>query len=622
LMKKFTILILILSFFIGLTAQKRVEPPRHLRNIAIPYHLSYLENQPYEQPYNPYVNPPKSYFEEEQIGNTLYDNQSNASIPNRIYLYNDGTIAATWTRSMDDGMFNDRGTGYNYFDGESWDDWPDGRIEDIKVHRPSYAPWGENGEIAVTHTSGDGLYIANRPEKGTGDWQYSEFHGPDGFDYLLWNRVMTSGSDRSRIHLLAMTLPSSHGGTPYLGIDGAILYSLSTDGGNTWDIENEILDGMDAGDYVGFDADCYTFAEPKDDIVAFVVGGPWYDMFLMKSEDGGESFDQTVIWENPYPLWELGMQADTFYCVDGAMSAVIDNEGMVHVAFGITRVSADADFSYWYPVYDGIGYWNESMPEFSGNLNALNPYGHPDSELEEDVTLVGWSQDVNNNGQLDLMDDIGLYWLGLSSMPQLVMDANENMYLVYSSVTEGFDNGALNYRHIWTRHYDPNAGGWGEFTDLTADLLHVIDECVYPACAPKTNDYVHLIYQFDQSPGTATWGNQHPYEENLVSYIKIPAITTGIEEPEHIITISDVSQNFPNPFKDRTVVNINLKQIVNLNLEIRTVAGQKVYETPVRKSKKGINTIEINAKNLLLPGVYFYTVKAGESSVTRKMIVE
>ncbi|MEZ5147249.1 MAG: hypothetical protein R2759_09245 [Bacteroidales bacterium] len=91
------------------------------------------------------------------------------------------------------------------------------------------------------------------------------------------------------------------------------------------------------------------------------------------------------------------------------------------------------------------------MPAFSNNLNALNPYDHPDSELEENYNLIGWSQDIDNNGTLDFTDEIGLYWLGLSSMPQLVVNDWGQLYLVYSSVTEGYDNGLKNFRHLWIR---------------------------------------------------------------------------------------------------------------------------------------------------------------------------
>ena len=50
-------------------------------------------------------------------------------------------------------------------------------------------------------------------------------------------------------------------------------------------------------------------------------------------------------------------------------------------------------------------------------------------------------------------------------------------------------------------------------------------------------------------------------------------------------------------------------------------AGQNVYKTFIKKAKPGMNKLTIDA-NGLTPGIYFYTVKAGEAFVTKKMIVE
>ena len=40
------------------------------------------------------------FSQEEIIGNSYYDQQSNASSQNRINVFNDGTIGATWTFSF------------------------------------------------------------------------------------------------------------------------------------------------------------------------------------------------------------------------------------------------------------------------------------------------------------------------------------------------------------------------------------------------------------------------------------------------------------------------------------------------------------------------------------------
>jgi len=440
-MKTIITLLAVVIFTYSGFAQNRVVPSENLRNIAIPVNQTQINGEKFIQAENPYVKAGIVEVEEEQIGVTRYDNQSNASIPNKMYLYPDGTIAATWTRSMEEPMFPDRGAGYNYFDGTSWSFWPEERVEDIKTHRPTYAPLGENGELIVSHVSFEGLYLSFREEKGTGEWDFEEFSGPSGNPFILWNRTATSGADRNRIHLLALTLPTSHGGSEYAGLDGALLYSYSTDAGNSWYWENEILNGMTQNDYIGFTGDNYAFADPKGDVIAFTVGDTWYDLFLMKSTNGGESFEKTIIWEHPYPMWQLGTQTDTFYCADGSHALAIDNDDIVHVVFGISRTYADDATTYPYPLVDGIGYWNENMLSFSNNLNALSPYGDIGSELIEDYNLIGWTQDVNGDGEIDILEEFGNYWLGLSSMPQIVIDDQNSLFLVYSSVTETYHNG-------------------------------------------------------------------------------------------------------------------------------------------------------------------------------------
>jgi hypothetical protein len=118
--------------------------------------------------------------EEDTIGNTYYDLQTYASCQNRIYVYDDGTIGATWTIGMNPSAFADRGTGYNYFDGTSWQPWPTARIESQRTGWPSYAPFGINGEIIVAHYSGTssgvkGLVFSKRTNKGIGDWAFLIF---------------------------------------------------------------------------------------------------------------------------------------------------------------------------------------------------------------------------------------------------------------------------------------------------------------------------------------------------------------------------------------------------------------------------------------------------------------
>jgi hypothetical protein len=65
---------------------------------------------------------------------------------------------------------------------------------------------------------------------------------------------------------------------------------------------------------------------------------------------------------------------------------------------------------------------------------------------------------------------------------------------------------------------------------------------------------------------------------------------------------------------------VNLRKKSTLTLEVVNLMGQTVYRQ-LSEARPGMNTFTIEAGNLV-NGVYFYTIKAGSSSVTKKMIVE
>ncbi|MEZ5197857.1 MAG: hypothetical protein R2764_16165 [Bacteroidales bacterium] len=49
-----------------------------------------------------------------------------------------------------------------------------------------------------------------------------------------------------------------------------------------------------------------------------------------------------------------------------------------------------------------------------------------------------------------------------------------NQLYVFSSVTETYDNGSLNYRHLWARASTDGGGlSWGGDFDLSSELIHI-----------------------------------------------------------------------------------------------------------------------------------------------------
>ncbi len=151
-MKKHLLFICALGMATGLLAQTPFQLQKQDPNfgqIKLVKPLPMIEYAAVYQESNPFVSVNRDA--EEWIGLTRYDLQSNYSMAQRIFLHPDNTIGATFTWGMDDPGFAARGTGYNYHDGSSWGPLPTGPIESVRAGWPSYAPYGENGEVVVSH---------------------------------------------------------------------------------------------------------------------------------------------------------------------------------------------------------------------------------------------------------------------------------------------------------------------------------------------------------------------------------------------------------------------------------------------------------------------------------------
>lgn len=608
-------LLLVLSIFVfgwSLTAQEYVRMPKQLKDIAIPGRKAVRESvNSLEQTANPYVRSGREISETE-LGTTYYDLQSNTSAPaNRFYRYADGTMAGVWTRGINATSYADRGTGYNYFNGADWLAAPTARIETVRTGWPTYAPQG-TGEIVIAHHDIQGLVVSRRDTRGSGPWTQAILPGPTGAVDISWPRMVSSGAEHNNIHMLSMTYSA------YEGLNLAMLYYRSTDGGQTWDKQHQILPGMTSADYTGFSGDSYSWAEPKGDTLAFIVCDNWTDMFIMKSPDNGETWEKIMVWQHPYPLW-VNEPTDTFYCPDGAAHLAFDKNGKLHVAFGVNRAMYDTEAS-WFPFVDGVAYWNEDMPAWmDGDVNALDP-----DVLYEDGNLIGWMQDSNNNGELDLIgfdiSNIGLYYVSPSSMPQITVDEQNQVFVIYAGITEGYDNGSQQYRHIWARTSPDGGTTWGDFTDLSSDIIHILDECVFPTIAYSTDDKIHFIYQADNEPGLAVRGDEDTPSENLYYYL-------GVDKEDIVGTSNkplpsfELSQNYPNPFNGETEIRLNLNRNAMVSLEVNDLLGRMVYQLPATSLQAGANKLTISANNLK-PGVYVYSVIVNGERITRKMIVE
>jgi hypothetical protein len=444
---------------------------------------------------------------ETQIGESYYDLQSNSSIQRRIINHANSTISATWTYSTDAAWTN-RGTGYNYFNGTSWGSSPTVELETERTGWPNPLRTGSGKEIIISHSTANSIFHrVQRNTVGSGTWTQGNLSGQGG---QVWGRSATGGTNNNTIHMVGMTLPVANNGSLYTdGMDGAFLYTRSTNAGASFDIVDYQIPGTGIAYFDGFDGDSYAI-DAQGNNVAIVVGGLGRGVQLFKSTNNGVSWTKTDVLTSDVWFQEDLTVVDTtledrLWTSDGSVTVLLDENNMAHVWFG-TMFIANADITdgtiTYYPYTNGIEYWNEDFP----GDNSLRLFG---------------VLDLNANGQLDLDNPGGQYrFAGLVSHPQAGIDEDGCFYVSYTSVREDLVGSSQNYRHTYVTKSCDGGCSWSFPIDVTGGSANDFVECVFPSIARRVDDDIHIVYMADVEPGIAVSGDMDQSGINKIIYLK------------------------------------------------------------------------------------------------------
>jgi len=626
-MKKSLLFALMVLCGVAVMAQFRpAKISKALQNKAVLVTPAIADESPLTQSGNPYVNS-KAVMDDILGTSGAYDMQSNNAPMQRVIAWPDGTVSASWMKA-DQSSYADRGTGYNYFDGSAWGAAPAARIETQKCGWPSLCKWNTNGEIVVSHNSTKNLVLNTRLNKGTGAW--TESNGPLGpvgtggtNVKILWPRTVTNGADHKGIHVICLTMPTANGGEVYNGMDGALLYYRSLDGGQSWDIQGIQPTSLTSANYDAIGGDDYSWIEPHGDTLAFLMGSVYNGTVLMKSFDNGAHWINQDVETNYYGKKTSTQIIDPYYGCDGTMAGAMDKNGVFHVAIGRMCNYQDASGSYWRPGTDGLVYWNSTEGPLDTAMMASI------DSLDAHHKLIGY---VAANGT-DSIVGFPYYKGGLSSYPEITIDNWNNIYFLWSSLTVGNpDPTPYNYRHVWARAWYHDKAQWGDMIDLHSDFLYIYQEHAYPEVA-KEMVYrnggwnLTLLTQTSSQPGSnvvvgTTTYPPVPVHEVSFAYREIPESIfwpTAIKTNEANKNL--VGQNFPNPVKGMTSFAVNVEKPANVIVEVSNIMGQKVMSMDKGLVNAGAQKYTIDCSSLT-SGIYFYTVKINGESYTHKMIVE
>ncbi|MCP4583423.1 MAG: T9SS type A sorting domain-containing protein [candidate division Zixibacteria bacterium] len=176
--------------------------------------------------------------------------------------------------------------------------------------------------------------------------------------------------------------------------------------------------------------------------------------------------------------------------------------------------------------------------------------------------------------------------------------------------------GSYGYLIIWADNDEEQEGlhagfklsASGESVLLVNRDIDIIDEYVFGLQAPDTS--------MGRYPnGTGSFSTMIPSFSSENEYL-----TTVDDDSNAMPSIFSLSQNYPNPFNPVTTIEYQLSSATDVKIEIFDILGRKI-ETLVDQNQSAGNYCLIWDADAKPSGVYFYTLKAGNHSVTRKMLL-
>jgi len=640
-------------------------------------------------PVNPIINAKsnRNLPGETIIGASYYDLQTNNSIATRILNNSDGTLSATWTTSNEDNTsWGNRGMAYHQRVNGVWTKLPGyanvenvERIEPVRTGFGSIGRVNGVGDIIIAHqTELDALEISRNVDLNGENWIFQE----DTAQPFLWPRLAIGGQDGKTVHSIAITIPegadgSGINGSPYLGMNGALVYNRSTNGGQTFDKVFVLLPGVDSLNFNGFGGDAYAI-DAKGRTVAIVAGDPNSKVTLWKSTDNGDTWTNTTV--NPFPEeyipWDsqitdldddgdvdsIAVEFDTTFTyvndtiividssqtppvsdttfvtdtisefiptaweleavetTDGSYSVLIDNNDVVHVWFGRMLLSNDDTAGYTtYPSTNGLMYWNEN---FGADSLPVIIAGAIDDDSSGVVNVLSNFPGTNPT----VFPYSGA---GLSSFPSSGIDAEGTIYLSYVATKEGddyrFAGDGPSLRHIYVIKSTDNGVTWTDPVDIVAntDVFDIAAEFAFPSIARKVDDNIHMIYQRDFTPGSAVSldnTNLHEYGSNDIVYY---SLSKGITD----VSINKVEKNVlaltlvPNPANETVSLSFEVAVLGNLNVSISNILGQNVLDVVNSNALPGKQSLTINTGDLA-NGIYIVNVINGNQKSSKKLVVK
>ncbi len=336
----------------------------------------------------------------------------------------------------------------------------------------------------------------------------------------------------------------------------------------------------------------------------------------------------------------------TATCIlDGSSSRLTENVGGLGAEITTSADMGETTVTRGHTAQTGNGQagilrYYDITPTNNESLDATLVFHYNDEDIsgfsESDLSL--WrSEDEGNNWSLEggivTTSNNTITLSNIDSFSRWTASDGENpLPITLSSFTSQFVNGSAVLQWITLSEF--NNLGWSVYRSYSDDLAEasLLNYELIPG-AGTTSEITEYTYEdlSDFSPTTTYWYWLENVEANGETSQYGPISLTTPEEPEDPQTPDipvefGLYQNYPNPFNPETKISFALKEAGDCELFIYNIKGEKVRQLFQGSTEE--NRIynfswdgKDNAGKEVNSGMYFYQIKAGKYTETKKMLL-
>jgi photosystem II stability/assembly factor-like uncharacterized protein len=412
-----------------------------------------------------------------------------------------------------------------------------------------------------------------------------------------------------------------------------------------------------------------------DNNKGIVVG---YNGTILKTTDAGITWNQVtsgiiealikVYFSDSYKGTAVGIGGTIIRTTDGGTSWFLQQSGTINALFGITFIDANTgiavgSYGTILKTTNGGSTW---VPQFSGTNYYLADISHIDSNtlmivgengLILKTTNGGLTWNFQTSGTTNLLQSIslidsnygtvvgyqgtilrtyngGIDWISQTSGTEKDLNAvffinmNNGIAVGDSGTILKTNNGGIPVALIsftaevfeseikfnWSTATETNNSGFEILRFAQNDNNEWEDIGFVPGHGTTTETQHYSFTDNDLKPG------KYQYKLKQIDYDGTFEYSQIVEADIPFANEFLLSQNYPNPFNPTTKIEFRIADFGFVNLKVYDILGREVAILVNEEKPAGEYEIEFNAANLP-SGIYFYQLKAGQFSQTKKMIL-